>query len=244
MKKKSHLIVIMVLFCLNLILVYCTCGDEKKDTIIPEGEWVVLFEGSSIDHWRGIRSEGFPEDVWIINGNELIVLGRTEEGPGGRDIITKKMYSDFVLELEFKLTELSNSGIKYFVRDDLPGYEGRFLGPEYQLVDDEKYPDALIGKDRQTGALYELIPPPDSKKYYHPGQWNKAKIVVNGDMVEHWLNGEKIITYNIKSDALQALIAKSKFHDVEGYAVIDEGYILLQGHGEEVSFRDIRLKTW
>ena len=244
MKIKSNLTVIMVILCLNLFFVQCTNVGEKQGSIIPEGEWVVFFDGSSVDHWRGIRSEGFPEEGWIINGNELIVQGRTEDSPGGRDIITKKMYSDFVLELEFKLTELSNSGIKYFVRDDLPGNEGIFLGPEYQLVDDEKNPDALIGKDRQTGALYELIPPPNSKKYYPPGQWNNAKIVVNGDMVEHWLNGEKIITYDRKSDALQALIAKSKFHDVEGYAVIDEGYILLQGHGADVSFRDIRLKTW
>ena len=157
MKKKSSLTAILSLVCMSLIIVHCTSRGEKKDAIIPEGESVVLFDGSSVDHWRGIRSEGFPEEGWIINGNELIVLGRTEDGHGGRDIITKKMYSDFVLELEFKLTELSNSGIKYFVRDDLPGNEGRFLGPEYQLVDDEKYPDALIGKDRQTGALYELI---------------------------------------------------------------------------------------
>ena len=124
-------------------------GTHNNAEPAEEQNWISLFDGSSTDHWRDTKSDHFPEHGWVVEDKVLTVLGETENQQGGHDIISKALYSNFELELEAKLSEGSNSGIKYIVSDSFPGNEGNFLGLEYQLLDNEGHPDALLGRERQ-----------------------------------------------------------------------------------------------
>jgi len=242
MKSKLFLLIGMA-----FLAVQCkNDGTGKKEEPAVEQNWVVLFDGSSTDHWRDIKSDQFPEHGWVSKENILSVLGETEDQPGGHDIITKELYSNFELELGVRLSEGSNSGIKYLVSDSFPGNEGTFLGLEYQLLDNERHPDARNGRDgnRKMGALYDMIPPPESMIINPPGEWNKVRIIVDGDHVEHWFNDEKILEFDRKSAAFRELVAQSKYDDLDKFGELDKGHILLQGHGNTVSFRNIRIRTW
>ncbi len=221
-------------------------GTQKKAEPAAEQNWVSLFDGSSTDHWRDTKSDQFPGHGWVVEDNVLTVLGEKEDQPGGHDIITKDLYSNFELELEVRLSEGSNSGIKYIVSDSFPGNEGAFLGLEYQLLDNERHPDALNGKDgnHKMGALYDMIPPPENMTIHPPGEWNKVRIFVDGAHVEQWFNDEKIIEFDRKSENFRELVALSKYKDLEKFGELDQGRILLQGHGNTVSFRDIRIRIW
>jgi hypothetical protein len=211
-----------------------------------DANWTVLFDGSGTEHWRDTKSENFPEHGWVIEGDVLTVLGKTEEQSGGHDIITKEPYANFELELEVRLTEGANSGIKYQVTDAFPGKEGNFLGLEYQLLDNERHPDAQNGRDgnHKMASLYDMIPPPEDLTIHPPGEWNKVKILLNGAQVEHWFNGERVLDFDRKSLAFRELVSLSKYKDLEHFGELAEGYILLQGHGNDVSFRNIKIRTW
>ena len=132
-----------LLFLLPVILLFqCTTEtsqESKEDGV--EKTRIVLFDGTSTDHWKDIKSDNFPESGWLISDGILTVLAKTEEQEGGHDIITKEQYSNFELELEVLLSEGANSGVKYMVVDTYPGHEGNYLGLEYQLVDNEKHPE-------------------------------------------------------------------------------------------------------
>lgn len=220
-------------------------GTQNKEVPAMQENWASLFDGSSTEHWRDTKTEHFPEHGWIIEEGVLTVLGATETRESGHDIISKGLYSSFELELEVRLSEGANSGIKYIVTDHFPGHEGNFLGLEYQLLDNERHPDALEGKDgnHKMGSLYDMIPAPEDISIHPPGSWNKVRIIVDGDHVEHWLNNEKIIEFNRKSESFRKLLALSKYKDLDRFGEGDEGHILLQGHGNTVSFRKIRIRT-
>lgn len=246
MVKKS-LVFSLMLISLALGSTQCQTGvKSQKATLTQISDWVSLFDGSSTDAWQSARAEGFPEQGWKVKGDVLTVLAKTDSTPGGKDIITKEQYSNFELDLEVKLTEGANSGIKYFVSNKLLGSEGHYLGLEFQLIDDQNHPDAKLGNNgnRTMASLYDLIPAASDKNTYPPGQWNKIKIVVDGDHVEHWLNGQKVLEMDRKSDAFRQLVALSKYKDFKNFGEIPEGHILLQGHSDEVSFREIKIRTW
>jgi hypothetical protein len=205
-----------------------------------------LFDGSSTGHWSDTKTDHFPEHGWTVNGEVLTVLGETENQQGGHDIITKNRFRNFELELEVRLTEGANSGIKYVVTDAFPGKEGNFLGLEYQLIDNERHPDAQKGRNgnHKMAALYDMIPPPVDLTINPPGEWNKIKIIVNGNKSEHWLNGEKVLEFDRKSLEFRELVSLSKYKDLKDFGEHEEGHILLQGHGNDVSFRAIKIRTW
>lgn len=237
----------IILFAMAVIAVQCVNKDpQKKAETTEEPEWTILFDGSNTDAWRDTKSEQFPEHGWLVEGNILTVLGAKEDQPGGHDIISKKRYGNFELELEVRLTEGANSGIKYLVTDDFPGNEGKFLGLEYQLLDNERHPDALNGRDgnHKMAALYDMIPPPEDLTINPPGEWNKVRIKLDGNMVEHWFNDEKVLEFDRKSLAFRELVNLSKYNELENFGEIESGYILLQGHGNDFSFRDIKIRTW
>ena len=238
---------IILLIGLAVLAVQCKNNADKKNTEpVSEPKWEWLFDGSSTDQWRDTKSDGFPKHGWVVENNVLTVLGKTEDQPGGHDIITKKLFGNFELELEFRLTEGANSGIKYNVSDSFPGKEGSFLGMEYQLLDNERHPDAQQGRDgnHKMGALYDMIPPPENITINPPGEWNKVRIVVDGEHVEHWFNDEKIIEFERKSATFRELVTLSKYNELANFGELAEGHILLQGHGNPVSFRAIRIRTW
>ncbi|MDZ7331594.1 MAG: DUF1080 domain-containing protein [candidate division KSB1 bacterium] len=195
--------------------------------------WRLLFDGVSSQGWKSAQGQNFPERGWEIKDGELTVLA----GGKGGDIVTVEQFSSFELALEFKLTPGANSGIKYFVQP------GTSLGLEYQILDDERHPDAKQGVcgNRTLASLYDLIPA-ENKQVRPIGEWNQARIVVNGSLVEHWLNGVKVVSFDRFSQCFRALVQKSKYQNIEGFGQQERGHILLQDHGDTVSFRNIKIR--
>jgi len=207
----------------------------------------MLWDGKTTQGWRGARLDNFPETGWEISDGLLSVLGSESDGSkGGGDIVTKDQYSDFELKLDFKLTKGANSGIKYYVDTELNKGPGSSVGLEFQILDDERHLDAKLGNhkgSRTVGSLYDLIQA-DTAKVVHPiGEWNQARIVAKNNHVEHWLNGRKVLEYERKSAAYLQLVKESKYVKWPNFGEADQGRILLQDHGDFVTFRNIKIRS-
>ena len=215
--------------------------------------WRLLWDGETTKGWRGANADKFPEFGWEIKNGILTVLesGGAESRNGG-DIVTEKEFSSFELELDFMITSGANSGIKYFVAEGIQKGQGSAIGPEYQILDDKQHPDAKNGVNgnRTLASLYDLIKAenlsePDrnsSKRFNGVGQWNKARLVVSGNHVEHWLNNVKVVEYERVSQIFRNLVAKSKYAKYPNFGEAPRGHILLQDHGNKVSFRSIKIR--
>lgn len=204
--------------------------------------WRLLWDGNSASGWRSAKGDDFPTRGWRMKDGELIVTGS-----GGGDIITEESFGAFELQLDFKLTPRANSGIKYYVG----GYvTGEMTGLEYQLLDDERHPDAKQGKDgnRTLASLYDIQPRGRlmTNLGIAPkiGEWQHARIVSKADgSVEHWLNGVQVLSYRRGSEEFRSRVAASKFKDIEKFGEMERGRILLQDHGDEVRFRSIKIRA-
>ncbi|MDR1500839.1 MAG: DUF1080 domain-containing protein, partial [Prevotella sp.] len=198
--------------------------------------WALLWDGKTTNGWRGAKISNFPEKGWVVDNGILKVLksGGGESTNGG-DIVTTRKYKNFILSVDFKITEGANSGIKYFVNPDLNKGEGSAIGCEFQILDDDKHPDAKLGVrgNRKLGSLYDLIPAPENKPF-NKKDFNTAVVVVKGNKVEHWLNGVKILEYERNNDMWKALVNYSKYRDWPNFGNTAEGNILLLDHGVEV----------
>lgn len=209
--------------------------------------WKLLFDGKTTNGWKGAYKPNFPEKGWQVKDGELQVLksGGGESVNGG-DIVTVNTYKAFDFSFEFRLTEGANSGVKYFVtlKENNPGSA---IGLEYQLLDDEKHPDAKMGRDgnRTLASLYDLITAAKQPRFLRPiGAWNTGRIVVYPDgRAEHYLNGIKVLEYTRGSDAFRQLVAISKYKIWPSFGEAPEGHILLQDHGDEVHFRSLRIRV-
>ena len=217
--------------------------NTLSDEDIAEG-WKLLWDGKTTEGWRGAKLDKFPENGWVVdNGILKVIKSDGAESANGGDIVTTDQYGDFVLSVDFKITPGANSGIKYFVDPDMNKGEGSAIGCEFQVLDDDLHPDAKLGVkgNRTCASLYDLIPAPESKPM-HKEDWNTAVVFVNGNHVEHWLNGEKVIEYERDNAEWNALVAYSKYRDWPNFGNAKKGHILLQDHGDEVWFKNVKIK--
>ena len=203
-------------------------ASEKK------AGWKLLFDGKTTKGWRGYKLSAMPAKGWRIEDGILKKVGREQGG----DIITEEKFNDFDLTWEWRISPGGNNGIKYLVTEDRPSAPGH----EYQMIDDTKNPDAKVGPHRGTASFYDVLPPSDDKPLKPVGEWNQSRVLIQGNRVEHWLNGKKVLEYQLGSDAVKAAIAKSKFKGSPGFGEKIKGHILLTDHHDECWFRNIKIR--
>lgn len=218
---------------ITMLLAVClfafTATAQKK-------KWVKLFDGKNTDHWHTWTLDEVKG--WAIEDGVL-----TTEGKSG-DLVTNEKYEDFVMQFEFKISPKGNSGVLYKILEE-PGNKKLFntyaSGPEYQIIDDVNYP-AKTTDLQKTGANYDIIAPNDFTIVKPAGEWNKGVLKIQDGKVEHWLNGKKVVEYMYGTDEWKESVAKSKFAKWEYANPRAAGHISLQGHGDQVWFRKIRIK--
>jgi hypothetical protein len=215
--------------------------------------WRLLWDGTSTAGWRSAKGGQFPSKGWNMNDGVLSVESSDgAESRNGGDIVTQNLFDNFELSVDFKLTEGANSGIKYFVDPELNKMQGSAIGLEFQILDDRKHPDAKQGKNgnRTVGSLYDLIRAenlttgPRGKNFKGVNQWNNARIVVRNGHVEHWLNHVKVVEFDRFSQTFKALVEKSKYEKWDNFGRLPQGNILLQDHGDKVSFKNIKIREF
>ena len=220
------------------IAAFLTVSPAANEAVLQDG-WTNLFDGTSLKGWRGYKQADASKTRWKVENGALTVdPGDSSDTRGARDLITTGTYDNFELAVEWKVAPGGNSGVKYFVLED----RDAAIGHEYQIIDDEKHADAKIGSHRQTAAFYDVLPA--ARRPVKPaGEFNQTRIVVNGRNVEHWLNGTRVLQYELSSPALQAAIDKSKFKGIERFGKPQKGHILLQDHGDRVWYRSVKIKA-
>ena len=212
-------------------------GSDESDS---SSDWTILFDGTSLDNWRGYLSEDiYPE--WTIQ-DEVMVFNPSNVG--GKNIITKEKYTNFILSLEWKISEVGNSGIFWGVHEDKRFSEAYMTGPEIQVLDNERHPDSFVGNGiHKAGSLYDMIGYPD--EHINPaGKWNKCVLEIdhkkNTGTVT--MNGKASISFPLSGEKWDAMVANSKFKDWEGFGIYSTGHIGLQDHSDQVSYRNIKIK--
>lgn len=197
--------------------------------------WELLFDGQNFNGWRGYREKGMPErGGWEIRDGMIYTVPKVKGG----NLITDRKFNDFEFSWEWRLSPKGNNGVKYFVTEERPGAPGH----EYQMIDDNGHPDSKLGAKRHTASFYDVLPPAADKPMRPIGEWNVSKIVVKGQQVEHWLNGKKVLAYELGSPAVKAALADSKFKKFPDFGTKLTGHIMLTYHDDECWFRNLKVR--
>ncbi len=199
--------------------------------------WTLLFDGRTLDGWRGYKKSDADGLRWKVEDGFLTLPARGSGTGRSGDIISKDAFQQFELSFEWRVAKGGNSGVKYFVLED----RDSAIGHEYQLIDDEEHADAKIGGHRQTAAFYDVLPAAN-RPVKPAGEINTTRIVVRRNSVEHWLNGQRVLQYELDGPAVRAAIEKSKFKGIERFGKPQNGHILLQDHGDQVWYRNIKIR--
>jgi len=226
------------LFGVVVLLLALTARASEPNQLTDaekQAGWKLLFDGQTTNGWRGYKQTAMPAKGWRVEDGVLKKIG----GERGGDIITDEKFNDFDLTWEWRISPAGNNGIKYLVTEDRPSAPGQ----EYQMIDDSKNPDAKVGPQRATGSFYDVLPPSDDKALKAVGEWNQSRVLIQGNHVEHWLNGKKVLEYELGSDALKTAVAKSKFKNAPGFGEKITVHILLTDHGDECWFRNIKIRV-
>ena len=231
-----------------MALVACQAREKQPET----EEWITLFNGESFAGWRGVGRDSIPAGHWIIEDGSIrkVASGNVPTAADGQpleggDIMTVGAYRDFELVFEWKVSAGANSGIKYNVSEEMstaaPPVHAA-LGFEYQILDDALHPDAQNGPNRTAGALYDLFPPGLGKQLRPVGSFNEARIVFRDGHGEHWLNGVKVVEFDLGTAAFDSAFTVSKYQPIAGFAEQRRGHVVLQDHGDDVWFRSIKIR--
>jgi len=254
----KFLIKIYLICCFIFLLACQSSTSEQEDKSATENSettqapntlsedeetygWELLFDGTSTEHWKGYNKATFPEKGWKVEDGMLIVMkSGTGAGHGG-DIVTIDKYENFELTIDFMLTDTANSGIFYMV-SEVEGSAIWHNAPEYQVLDDSRYAEMGSTNVHFTAGNYDIHPA--ETDYKKPmGEWNTARLILNNGHVEHWLNGNKVVEYDLWTPEWEAQVKASKFKDYPGYGRTKNGQIGLQDHGHEVKFRNLKIRS-
>lgn len=263
MTNTKHILSCLGLSLVLLLFTGCQPETEGADTAMPtdtpaapntltqaeiDAGWILLFDGNSLENWRGYRKDHVPEAHWAIEDGTIrkIATGKVPVMADGQpveggDIITLEKYENFEFSFEWKVAPAANSGIKYNVVEEMS--DGNPLGFEYQVLEDEGHPDAKMGNgtNRTAAGLYDLISP--ENKVVNPiGEWNHGRIIFNGLHGEHWLNGQKVLEYDLNTPRMDSLIAASKYAPIENFGEKRTGHIVLQDHSDDVWYRNLKVR--
>ncbi len=220
--------------------------------------WRLLFDGRTLAGWRGLGYDTVPTAHWVVVDGAIkkIASGNVPRVADGRpavggDLETRDSFTDFELSFEWQVTPGANSGVKYNVSESMSIAQGgagtqggpthSALGFEYQILDDDRHEDGKLPTHR-SAALYDLIAPNDKKQLHPVGEWNRSRIVFRGNHGEHWLNGAKVVEFELGSARMDSLLAASKYKTILGFGEKRRGHIVLQDHGDEVYFRSIKVR--
>lgn len=201
--------------------------------IQAEEKWVNLFDGESLAGWVTDKGKAVKEGAWVAEDGVLF-----RKSAGG-NLFSEKDYGDFEFSWEWKISPKGNSGVKYHVRK----YSGAYLGLEYQVIDNE-HPDSKKHPKHQAGALYDLKAVNEKAKVKPVGEWNKSRLVVKGNHFQHFLNGKLAVEVTVGGDEWEKIFADSKFKSIEGFAQNPVGKIMIQDHGAQVWYRDMKIREF
>jgi|ERR1043166_46889 hypothetical protein len=210
-----------------------SAADKSANTLTAaekaEG-WRLLFDGKSTDGWHSFKKKTFPDKGWVVEDG---ILKKVPKVNGG-DIITTDEFDNFDFQWDWQIPEKANNGIKYFITEE----RAQAIGHEYQMIDEST---VKVKKD-STASFYDVLPPIDDKPVKPPGEWNHSRVLVQGNHVEHWLNGKKVLAYELGSEEVMAAVQKSKFKNVKDFGTHIKGHILLTDHQDEAWFRNLKIR--
>ena len=229
----------------------CYVPNTLSDAERSNG-WRLLFDGETLDGWRGLGYDSVPTAHWTVESGAIKKIPKGQvrrmadgQPAAGGDLMTSDTFRDFELSWDWKISRAGNSGVKYNVSEEIsmaaaPNHAA--LGFEYQVLDDSLHEDNKVPSHR-SGALYDLIPPNNSKTLRPVGEWNTSRLVFRGNHGEHWLNYSKVVEFDLGTPLMDSALARSKYRSIANFAQRRAGHIVLQDHGDEVFFRNIKIRN-